>query len=62
TCGGRGGRVAAEQAQKTNQNLDVLHGCFLVVVGTGTTRIVFLSRRTTMPYLPGSRKVKFVLG
>lgn len=28
--------VAGEQAQKTDQHFDVLHGCFLIVVGVGT--------------------------
>jgi hypothetical protein len=32
--GGRGsGHIPAEQAEKTDQHFDVLHGCFLIVVG-----------------------------
>ena len=44
--GGRGsGHIPAEQAEKTDQHFDVLHGCFLIVVGRckGNMSLVMLS-------------------
>ena len=52
---GRGGDVAAEQAQKSDQHFEVGHGCFLIVV----KKYDEVRRRTTMQYSQGGRKVKF---